>query len=66
MSGVHKAQVWSPELHKQEMVVHAYNPSTGKVEAGKSEVQGHPPPHSEFTASLGHIGPCLKNKQKVL
>lgn len=30
------------------MVAHAYNPRTQEVEAGGSELQGHPQLHSKF------------------
>lgn len=53
MSSTHEAKVWSPALHQQGMVAHAYKSSTGKGEAGRSVVQGLPL-HSEFAASLGH------------
>jgi hypothetical protein len=35
-----------------------------KVEAGRSEVQGHPQPHSEFKVSKGYRRPCLKEEEK--
>ena len=38
-----------------DMVVHAHNPSTGEVEAGKSVVLDHPWLHSKFEPSLGYI-----------
>lgn len=37
-----KPWVCSPALYEPNMVVYAYNPSTWDVEAGKSEIQGHP------------------------
>ena len=36
---------------KQDLVVHTCNSNTWEVEAGGSEVQGHPWLHSEFKAS---------------
>lgn len=35
---------------------HIYNPSTGEVEAGGSESEGHPWHHSKFEVSMGHTG----------
>ncbi|CAO2577579.1 hypothetical protein LEMLEM_LOCUS166 [Lemmus lemmus] len=37
-----KATVPSPNLHETKVVVHICNPSTREVEAGGSEVPGHP------------------------
>lgn len=42
-------------LRKLGMVARACDPSTREVEAGRSEVQGHPQLHSEFEANLDHI-----------
>lgn len=41
------------------MVIHSCQPSTGKVEAGRSEDEGHSQLHSKFEASLGYIKPRL-------
>lgn len=43
------------------MLMHTYNPSTGVVEAGRSEVPGHPQLHSETETSLDYMQPCLKD-----
>lgn len=48
------------------MVVHACDSSTGKVEAGESEVEGHPQLHSKFPASLSTRDTVPKNQQKQL
>lgn len=42
----------------------ACNLSTWEAEAGGSGVRGHPWPHSDFEASLGHIE-TLSQKQKT-
>lgn len=42
------------------MLVHICNQNTWEVEAGGSEVQGHPWLHSEFEASLGYVRLCFK------
>lgn len=38
-------------------------PSTWEVETSTSEVQGHPPLHSEAEASLGYMRPGLKDRK---
>lgn len=45
-------------------LVHAYNPSPFKGEAGGSEVKGCLWQHTEFKASLGYMNPCIKIKIK--
>lgn len=45
---------------KPELVVHSCNPIIREVEAGGSEVQGHPQLHSKSEASLGYKRLCLK------
>ena len=45
--------------------MHICKPSTWEVEAGGSEVRGHPQLHSEFEASLGYIRASLKTGNKV-
>lgn len=47
------------------MLVHACNPSTWKVRAGGSRIQGHPEVHCKFEASLGHMKPSPKNQNKT-
>lgn len=61
----HKAQGSSPALHKQGMVAHTYNPSPGKVEAGRSEALDHPPLYSEFSQPGKHRTLSLK-QTKIL
>lgn len=39
--------------------VHARNPNTLEVEAGKLRVQDHPPATYQFWGSLGYMKPCL-------
>lgn len=60
-----KSGVSSLALQKVAMVVYAYNPRTWEVEAGRSEVQSHPQPHSYFQASLGHVKRCLLKIKKI-
>lgn len=48
---------------KLGLVMHTWNPSPQKVEAGESEVLGHPL-HSEFKASLGYMTLCLDKRGK--
>jgi hypothetical protein len=43
------------------MVMHIYNPSTRKTEAGESQIQNQPGLHSKFEASLGYK--TLKKKK---
>lgn len=42
----------SPALCKQGKAVQVYKRSTGEAEAGRSEVRGHPLPHSESEVSM--------------
>lgn len=39
---------------KLNVVVDVYNPSTGGIEAGRAEVQGHPQLYKGFEASLDY------------
>lgn len=59
--GVPEALYSIPRSTWLGMVVHAYNPSTQEMEAGGSEFQGHPCPHSNFEAILGYIPQFKKN-----
>lgn len=43
-----------------DTMVLAYHLSIWEVEAGESEVKGHPQLHMESEASWGHIRACLK------
>lgn len=42
------------------MVTPACYPSPWEAEAGRSAVQGQPPIHSAFKATLGYVRHCLK------
>lgn len=44
--------------------MHAYDPSTLKVEAEITEVQGHSQLYTKFKATLRYLRPCLKRKGK--
>lgn len=57
-----KAWAPSPSSHKPGMLVHIHSPS--EVKTGGLEAQDHPPPHSEFQASLGYMRPCLKKRNQ--
>ena len=51
---------WNPGMDSQnhiklDLVAHTYNLSPGKVEAGESEIQGHPQLYGKFKASLGYM-----------
>lgn len=46
---------------KLDMVAHNGNLSTWEVEAGGSEVYGHPQLYSKFEASLGYMRPYVNN-----
>ena len=39
-------------------------PPTQEVEAGRSDVQGRPRPHSKFETNLGYMRPILKQTNK--
>lgn len=52
---MHKALSVIPALHKLDIVVPTYNPSTWMIEVGGSEVQDHSLLHSESEASLGYM-----------
>jgi hypothetical protein len=47
------------------MAYNYYNPSSWKVESGGPEIQGYPPLHSKFEASLGYMKPYFKKYNKV-
>jgi hypothetical protein len=49
-------------VHKLSVVVHMCEPSTWQVEAGRSEIQGHPWLHSKFKVSPGNIEPSLQKQ----
>lgn len=52
---------------EQHMVVGAWLlPSTQEVEAGGSEVQGHPWPCSKLGASLSYMRPCVAKERDLL
>lgn len=59
-----KPWVLSPEPHKTGVEVQACNPSTYRVEAGRSEVRGQYLLHSRFEVSLAYLRPCLRNAMK--
>lgn len=42
----------SPGPNKPDVVAHNCSSSTGKVEAGESQFQGHPKSHNQFKARL--------------
>lgn len=50
--------------HKSSLVVHAWNLSTGALEAGEKEVQVHPWLCMKFEVNLKYVRPWLGNKQK--
>lgn len=56
----------SPVPHRLGVVAYACSPSTWEVEAGMSEVQGHPQQHAKFETSLSYMRPCPKRKQKCI
>lgn len=60
---MHKT-VGSIEPYKLAEVVHAFHPSTQKVETGGLEVQGHPGLCSEFVVSQSEILEMLCPKKK--
>jgi hypothetical protein len=43
------------------MVAYTYKLKNWKVQAGGTEVQGHPQLHSKFKVSLGYVRPDLNN-----
>jgi hypothetical protein len=47
------------------MALHACNPSTREMKAGKPGILGHPRLHRKFKFkdSLGHRRPCFKTKE---
>lgn len=47
-------------MHKRDTEVNAFDPSTKKLEADVSEIQGYLQLYREFEASLGYMRPCLK------
>lgn len=53
-----------PQNHIKLARQHKYHPnsSTGKDEAGGSEIQGHLQIYSQFEASLGYTRSCLKQQ----
>lgn len=51
MPGLHN-WVPSPGPNKPDGVAHNCSSSTGKVEEGESQFQGHPKSHNQFKASL--------------
>lgn len=48
------------------VVARICNPSLLEVEAGRSRVQGHPQPQSEFESSGGYMRPCFKQAKDAL
>ena len=44
--------------------MHAYDPSTLKIEEEITEVQGHSQLYTKFKATLRYLRPCLKRKGK--
>lgn len=46
-------------------MTHACNSSTGELESGGSEKQGHPWLQREFEASLGIDGTLIQKKKKL-
>lgn len=50
-----KPWVCSLVPNKLGIVAHTRNPNTQEVEAGTSQVQGHPWPNSEFKANLSYM-----------
>lgn len=50
--------------HKPGVVVRSYDPSSWKVEARSSAVQGHPQLCSEFEVNLGCMSPSSKQQQQ--
>lgn len=59
-----KPWVCSLVPNKLGIVAHTRNPNTQEVEAGTSQVQGHPWPNSEFKANLSYMRHYLKIAQK--
>lgn len=61
--GIHKALTKAPQ--KTGMMAHTYNPSPEEMEAGGSEVQGHPQLYSGFKVTRDPISnqplpPCRR------
>lgn len=50
-----KPWVQSPIPHKSDVVVPTSNPSIWEIEAGGSDVQGHPQLQNDFMASLHYM-----------
>lgn len=50
-------------LLQPAVVAHAHIHSTWEAEAGRSGMQKHAGPCSEFESSLGYNRPCLQNKK---
>lgn len=46
------------------VVARICNPSLLEVEAGRSRVQGHPQPQSEFESSGEYMRPCFKQAKE--
>lgn len=57
LTSIHKAQGLIPSPAQSMSVLNTCNPSTWEVEAGGSEVEGHPWLHKEFEAGLGYMRP---------
>lgn len=47
---------WVPSPGPPDVAVHSCNSCSGKIEAGESQLQGHPESLNQFKASLG----CLE------
>ena len=56
---IHKAHGSIPSSSYNRYSGPHRNPTTWQVEAGGSEVQGHPQLHSKFKASLGYMKPSF-------
>lgn len=44
-----------PSMHGTLGLIPSINPSTWKMETGRSKIQGHPQLYKEFKASLGYL-----------